>query len=1289
MSINQAEGVLDLSLPVPANLPAGFYRPLLWFRFEGVPVEPPPTGPLVDRGNPRERTGSSGETGLFFLNGTYLPVVQVGSPDVPRLYWTLLMDTLSNGTRGVRALEDRDRFGVASRILTQSETFIVPRLDSASGPPLTYRLEPFAPTVSIGDRSLPSRPLIPFRFPSGSLTVRVRKPDGSVDILGPAPFVQARMRSLVDRNGRLLDDGGGHISDAYQLSTMDPSFEVQFTQDGRHVIALEGSIEDIWGNTWKGGGTYEVYVARTLSLDTTVLPGTPFEVGDVFNPGLVLTPPVPADVEVRFQLAPDSDASQMVEQKVQGRANRFGYFATGDGQISLDQQGEYRVDVRASFRDEQGNLWMGTRTWGGAVTSDSPSIIAHGRRGIDDQPTIGPQWFFRTDTGVPIASSHVPFPFNSGDISWLQKSDASIPLVTFQDPSGSMVDLLRARAQGSGLVAPPGTFDERAVVGEVPLFSSRPDGLDPHLDPSKVDLWGYSYRSVQRPLVRVREEIGEDGMPTAYWRFNEQYARQFGVGANSDLPNDIKFQYGAAVLRGPALDAPQYAIHGSLFVLVPDDDPGGGTRTFPPFQGNGGGPSGGPIMTLKGTEIDIFIHLTGTRPGSILQVGDVVSWAGHIGPTLPSKMQITVTSPEGTIREITGQANRVGYFYDPSTDFIVEEPGPYRVKVKVWHDGLTSAGPVQEPFPTGDVLGSNEGEFFFYVVEPGSGELQVNIARNSFVRPAEGPINISLSSATGPLTVSRPSQLKNAELRFTTVMPGFILEEGRMTELTYSYDAPRLHEDFPNLDLFDSDGRAGADTITMSFLVSGINEKGEKVYQARQVLLQGEELMALRHQSPIDGFAQFGNGAGISSTLILVNPSSLQTAVGTTQLFDSEGKALQVVLNGEAQKGSFSFQVPAAGMGFFETDGLGDTVTGSGQLSSTIPIGGTVLFAGDTGVAGVGMVRPVRDFLVPIESDSSRGIQTGVAFSNPTDSEVNVAVTVRQADGTPVPNGSVTVSLSPHGQLAQFPEHIFQGTGIDFSGFRGNLQVSSPEPIIGMAIRVSPGQLATLPVTSPTAESTTLHFAQFGDGGGISSTLILVNPFDETANGTVNLFDSGGNALSVDINGTLQSGSFSFTLPPRGVGFYATDGEGGSVSGSVKVESSLPVGGTILFAGDLGVAGVGSVEPAARFLVPIESDASRQVQTGVALANPISSSVEITLTLRDADGMPIPEASASVSLPAHGQLAEFPEQIFAGKGIDFSKFRGTLEVSASVPVAGMAIRVSPGEFATLPVTRMN
>ena len=42
-------------------------------------------------------------------------------------------------------------------------------------------------------------------------------------------------------------------------------------------------------------------------------------------------------------------------------------------------------------------------------------------------------------------------------------------------------------------------------------------------------------------------------------------------------------------------------------------------------------------------------------------------------------------------------------------------------------------------------------------------------------------------------------------------------------------------------------------------------------------------------------FAQFGNGAGISSTLILINPSSTDVATGTAFLFDSNGNFVRVL----------------------------------------------------------------------------------------------------------------------------------------------------------------------------------------------------------------------------------------------------------------------------------------------------------------------------------------------------------------------------------------------------------
>src|SRR5206468_2965696 len=99
------------------------------------------------------------------------------------------------------------------------------------------------------------------------------------------------------------------------------------------------------------------------------------------NAGVTITPPVPADIEMRFRLAPNSDASRMIERTVRGRANRFGSFHPGSG-IPIETSGEYRIDITATYFDAAGNLWRGTRTWGGVVAPRNPSIIARGRRAM-------------------------------------------------------------------------------------------------------------------------------------------------------------------------------------------------------------------------------------------------------------------------------------------------------------------------------------------------------------------------------------------------------------------------------------------------------------------------------------------------------------------------------------------------------------------------------------------------------------------------------------------------------------------------------------------------------------------------------------------------------------------------------------------------------------------------------------------------------------------------------------------------------------------------------------------
>ena len=554
-----------------------------------------------------------------------------------------------------------------------------------------------------------------------------------------------------------------------------------------------------------------------------------------------------AEVEVRVQHVPHSDISQLQERVVRGRTNRFGYFQPAGNSFVFEQPGEYRVDITATGRDDQGQLWMGSRTWGGVVAPVNPTIVAHGRRGIDAQDTIGPQWFFFDDIVRNDTTPHIPFPFQSGDVTWVEETgdvDSSTPLISFHDPSRELTALLRQRRDELEVsLELPGSFAERVVVGETPLFSSRPDGLDPFLDPTKVDLWAYSYRSVQRPLVRIREEISEDRIQSPYWRFNDRYANQIGVGAHGDLPGEFKFQYGAAVLHGSALDQSHYAIHGSLFILVSDDDPVG-TRTFPPFQGNGGGPSGGPLFTLKGEDIDLFIHLTGVRPGSVLETGNTFALVGAIGPTLPAQVTYTVTVPDGTQRRFSGVANEIGYYYEPEDNFIVDQPGWYTVDLQVTYDGSTSAGQVTAPFPQGHVLGTARGRFSVYVVSPHSPPLTVDLPRHDFLTaPADFTVT---ATASNGLTLTGG--------HMTALMPGVVLEDGPLTVssngLTYDYDPVGLAAGVPILDV-ERDGRpVAADVVTVSLFGQGTDSEGQPSYAARVVTLHGPEFLNLTPVAP-------------------------------------------------------------------------------------------------------------------------------------------------------------------------------------------------------------------------------------------------------------------------------------------------------------------------------------------------------------------------------------------------------------------------------------------------------
>jgi hypothetical protein len=873
MGGHMLSGSLTLTMTLAADMPPGVYRPILNMEFDGVPSGSDWRAALLSwmAGWPHF---------AFSSTGAALPPLEVNAPaPAPgvsqdrHLIWYLQMDNASLGTRGTGAIQDRELFQPSSFVVTQGAPYVLAPRDPFSGDPAVYRLEPYLPLISYGRGASPGPPLIPFKLPGGQLCVIIHEPDGAQQDLGCSSFAQSRSGDKATAGGELLNLGAIEVSEYYGLTTASDQFAVAFTKPGHHVIEMNGWVEDGWGNRYAGGGDYEVWVASPIDIDPGLLPGTPLATGEAINPTVQLNPRLPAYVNLTIQHFPYSDPNLMQVYTIEGWANRFGYFATDDPPVTLNEPGEYRLDLFAQYLDPiSGEMSVGAATWGGVVMTPpaNAQLVAHGRRGSDNFSQIPSQWFAFCDQNLdpPLVKGSTPHLLNSylnGDILWSYDrvppnsppeclGNALMMNVGIQDTVGTVEAAITERYNRNPLpVASPGNFVQRAQVDALPLFSSTTSGRAVSLVPEETDQIGYAYLASERPGVRVRESVAEDHQGSGYWRLDGMYDNQPGVGVEGDLPNDFKFQYVGAVYRDLTNGLSEYLGQGSGWVHLPYSDTVG-SRVMPPFsgQGNGGWPTtGGPLMTLKGKDIQMFILPTGVRPGAVLQVGERFNFAGHIMPTLNSQVQVEVTSPSGQRYVMGGRANKIGYFYDPAGSFVVDEPGRWVAKVQVWHDGQIGSGAQVDcdpaapfdplrPCPTGDVLGSAGGSYAFYVVSPDAPRLILTdpVPGRLFFGDQVDPINIS-----GPI----PFGVSNATVDYTISMPGFILKEGQAQivngEFSLSFDPQALHADFPNLDLtgrYTKDAGL-ADTFSFGLLLTG-QQGGQKVNMATTLTIQGDQV---------------------------------------------------------------------------------------------------------------------------------------------------------------------------------------------------------------------------------------------------------------------------------------------------------------------------------------------------------------------------------------------------------------------------------------------------------------
>ena len=246
--------------------------------------------------------------------------------------------------------------------------------------------------------------------------------------------------------------------------------------------------------------------------------------------------------------------------------------------------------------------------------------------------------------------------------------------------------------------------------------------------------------------------------------------------------------------------------------------------------------------------------------------------------------------------------------------------------------------------------------------------------------------------------------------------------------------------------------------------------------------------------------------------------------------------------------------------------------------------------------------------------------------------------------------------------------------------------------------RIGTGRVPNQAEATPEApEVFTLDFAHFANGNGTTSDLVFVNVGSVPVRPAIYFYDTEGALVSaelvVDVTGDLviqEDGGLTvlMAMEPLGELTIPTHGQGELVSGSVKVISSVPIGGMLRF--DLPGIGEAVVEAS-----PPVSDAlfavRRQeggITTGVAIHNLEEEPMEVVCelmregVLRDAVSLP---------LEANGQTAWLIDAAFPGT--DTSDFVGSVQCDAGGEgrFSAVALEMDPGTriFITLPLFPVN
>jgi len=310
-----------------------------------------------------------------------------------------------------------------------------------------------------------------------------------------------------------------------------------------------------------------------------------------------------------------------------------------------------------------------------------------------------------------------------------------------------------------------------------------------------------------------------------------------------------------------------------------------------------------------------------------------------------------------------------------------------------------------------------------------------------------------------------------------------------------------------------------------------------------------------------------------------------------------------------------------------------------------------------------------------IYGETSGTVRSGLAIANPNSEPAVVSFTFTDESGGLVASNSATIDAN--GQIAAFlNESPFNGP----ASFSGAFTFTSSRPVAVVALRGLTNErsdflLTTLPVVdlASSPASSAAVFPHFADGGGWTTTIMLVNPTDNAISGTLQFADPAGKLSS----------SIAYSVPAASARQFATSGSGDAVRvGAVTV---VPAQGTAVPTGSLvfsyrrsGIrlteAGVPGTPAGTAFRVYVE--ASDAIQSGLAITNTSAGNATVRLELTNLNGASI--STTTMALGPNGQVSKFLNEISGFQNLSLP-VQGLLRITSATPLSVVGLRSRTNE----------